>query len=213
MVSTDCASGRCQKSERKARGLWQGSPGVALKISMFYLICLVLLPSAARAQRPSEPNEGSRLIKLESGAVQFVWWGKPGNHYLAEFSTDFVNWTYVNTLFTGDDGVMGANIPYPGGRMFVRLQTDPLHTDSDRDGIPDGWEILYGLNPRNSNDAGIAAPGGLTYLQKYQFGLNPLVADTDGDGVPDGEDARPNDPSIGRLIITISDPTDGSVVP
>jgi hypothetical protein len=33
------------------------------------------------------------------------------------------------------------------------LRTDPLHPDSDRDGIPDGYEIRFGTNPNDGFDA------------------------------------------------------------
>jgi hypothetical protein len=59
--------------------------------------------------------------------------------------------------------------------------------DSDGDGMPDQWEITYGLNPTNSADAAQDADGdGLTNLQEYQLGTNPTAWDTDGDGMSDG---------------------------
>ena len=50
--------------------------------------------------------------------------------------------------------------------------------DTDGDGIPDWWETRYSLNPHDVNDASGMALGGLTYLQKFQMGLNPAVADS-----------------------------------
>lgn len=61
--------------------------------------------------------------------------------------------------------------------------------DSDGDGLPDFWEILYGTNPNNPNDPVITDDvdgDGLNWLQEYQAGTNPLLADTDFDGVSDG---------------------------
>ncbi len=59
--------------------------------------------------------------------------------------------------------------------------------DSDRDGIPDVWEIANGLNPKNPNDANFTHSGNdLTNLQKFHYGCNPAVADTVGDGISDG---------------------------
>ena len=49
--------------------------------------------------------------------------------------------------------------------------------DSDNDGIPDGWESLYGLNPNDSADAGEDFDGdGLTNLQEYIAGTDPNSA-------------------------------------
>jgi hypothetical protein len=39
-----------------------------------------------------------------------------------------------------------------------------------------------------------------------------LGIDSDGDGVPDWQDARPNDPAIGLMTVTIETPTNGSNV-
>lgn len=58
--------------------------------------------------------------------------------------------------------------------------------DDDRDGLPNQWEFLYGLNPTNALDASTRPPGDqLTYLLKFRYGLNPLTPDTDGDGLSD----------------------------
>ncbi|MGC8887388.1 MAG: immunoglobulin domain-containing protein [Verrucomicrobiia bacterium] len=47
-------------------------------------------------------------------------------------------------------------------------------SDSDNDGMPDDWEILYGLNPQDSSDANIDSDNdGLTNLQEYIAGTNP----------------------------------------
>ena len=46
--------------------------------------------------------------------------------------------------------------------------------DSDHDGIPDDWELLYGLNPADPTDAIQDADGdGLTNWQEYMAGTDP----------------------------------------
>lgn len=63
-------------------------------------------------------------------------------------------------------------------------QTDPLNPDTDGDGMPDGWEIFYGLDPNDPADASEdLVADGVSNLIKYQTGRNPLVvalADTAG---------------------------------
>lgn len=64
--------------------------------------------------------------------------------------------------------------------------------DSDGDGMPDGWELNYGLNPNSSTDASQNIDGdGWTNLQEYEHGTNPRNTDTDFDGLQDTNDPNP----------------------
>ncbi len=66
----------------------------------------------------------------------------------------------------------------------------PICVDWDGDGLPDDWEIRYGLNPW-ANDANLDSDGdGLTNLQEYELGTDPFNPDTDGDGILDGDESR-----------------------
>lgn len=51
---------------------------------------------------------------------------------------------------------------------------DACDPDDDNDGMPDAWEVLYNLNPKDDTDAGLDADNdGLTNLEEYQNGTNP----------------------------------------
>jgi hypothetical protein len=62
---------------------------------------------------------------------------------------------------------------------WVALRSAPAPVDTDRDGMPDAWELAQGLDPRNPADRNTRTEqGGYTNLEKY---LNSLVA---GKGAP-----------------------------
>lgn len=50
--------------------------------------------------------------------------------------------------------------------------------DSDSDGMPDWWEIRYGLQPTINDANGDEDKDGFTNLQEYNMGSNPLIPDT-----------------------------------
>ncbi|MGD9045326.1 MAG: DUF2341 domain-containing protein, partial [Desulfobacterales bacterium] len=66
----------------------------------------------------------------------------------------------------------------------------PICVDWDGDGMPDDWEIKYGLNPW-VHDANIDSDGdGLTNREEYELGTDPFNPDTDGDGILDGDEVN-----------------------
>ena len=53
---------------------------------------------------------------------------------------------------------------------------DTIDTDDDNDGIPDEWELAYGLNPLDASDAEQDVDGdGYSNLSEYQLQTHPLV--------------------------------------
>ncbi|MDI6855199.1 MAG: hypothetical protein QMD21_00230 [Candidatus Thermoplasmatota archaeon] len=86
--------------------------------------------------------------------------------------------------------------------------TNPINWDTDNDGMPDGWEFFYQLNPLANDSLLDADNDNLTNLEEYQFnlptawdvplngvwwnGTNPINWDTDNDGMPDGWEASYN---------------------
>ncbi|MCQ8891738.1 leucine-rich repeat domain-containing protein, partial [Pseudoalteromonas carrageenovora] len=73
---------------------------------------------------------------------------------------------------------------------------DALDDDDDNDGMSDEYELLYGFDPLNYDDANSDFDGdGLTNLEEMLLETNPLSEDTDNDGVNDYLDAFPLDAS------------------
>ena len=64
--------------------------------------------------------------------------------------------------------------------------SDPLDSDTDNDGMPDGYEVLYYFD-LNFDEGGYDYDGDdLTNLGEYNAGTEPYYSDTDGDGMKDG---------------------------
>jgi hypothetical protein len=74
----------------------------------------------------------------------------------------------------------------------MTVQTEePDLLDNDGDGMPNSWELMYGLNPEDSSDKwGDPDGDGLTNYEEYLHGTDPTNADTDGDGVTDGVEVK-----------------------
>jgi RHS repeat-associated protein len=68
------------------------------------------------------------------------------------------------------------------------IGTNPLDSDSDDDGMLDGWERDNSLDP-NSDDSAVDSDGdGLTNKEESDNGTDPQNQDTDGDGISDGDE-------------------------
>ena len=108
------------------------------------------------------------------------------------------------------DGEQRAFAGIDPGRFANIALVDPGNNDSDFDGIPDGWEFAFGLDPTDPFDALLDTDGDGVNLDpdediyldrlwrnidefRYQSlspngtnGTNPREVDSDGDGLPDG---------------------------
>lgn len=87
-----------------------------------------------------------------------------------------------------------SNSPDTDGDQLANF-ADP---DDDGDGMPDAWEIQYGLNPLSPGDAGLDSDGdGLTNLAEYQANSNPLQP-------PNTSVAVPAVPAWGLIIMALA---------
>ncbi len=96
-------------------------------------------------------------------------------------------------LFTGDYQIH-LSMRDAKGLWFdyvvtIHVVAQPNGIDADGDGMPDWWELKYGLNPYDPSDASQDPDhDGLTNLQEYLHGTDPFNPDTDGDGMNDGDE-------------------------
>lgn len=90
-----------------------------------------------------------------------------------------------------------VTIAYGTTTTLVRAYTPNPNEDSDGDGLPDSWEVLYGLDPYDGTGVNGAAGDpdgdGLNNLYEYWSGTDPQMTDTDGDGIPDNEEDADGD--------------------
>jgi C1A family cysteine protease len=87
----------------------------------------------------------------------------------------------------------------------VHINQTELNTDADDDGMPNYFELIYGFDSTNPDDAqGDADEDGLSNLSEYEAGTNPVHPDSDGDCRTDGDEVDqgsdplvPNPPALG----------------
>ncbi len=99
--------------------------------------------------------------------------------------------------------------------IYEFVTSDPVSCPGDRDcdGMPDSWELIYGLNPDdpsdylkdNDND-------GLTNLEEFLAGTDPTNPDSDGDGISDGEEVKGGTNPYDDGIIPVADAGSDMVV-
>ncbi len=88
---------------------------------------------------------------------------------------DPVDLRVVDSVRTGNTSTKTGILETPadvGGWPMYKADRSP--TDSDQDGMPDEWELKYGLNPKEASDAVKDADGdGYTNIEEYLNGTDP----------------------------------------
>lgn len=151
------------------------------------------------------PNETSILS----------WWGNFENAYFIQVTSDLTaDWNYIDQIYSGRHDAIShifssntsalffrvTHIPYSGFNPEyedfdgdgvsnideLALGTNPfLNIDSDGDGMPDNWEISYGLDPNDPSDADEDPDGdGLTNIQEFLSKQNPFEHKDNPSAVP-----------------------------
>lgn len=118
----------------------------------------------------------------DSNGWPTVTWPSCGDHVYQVFSTEQLSFTTVWTVraaLVGQDGSTSwtdTNAPAYTQR-FYRVSRATRDSDSDADGIPDGWELDNSLNPLEAADACLPSSlpwaNGTNNLAAYQMSLIP----------------------------------------
>jgi hypothetical protein len=153
------------------------------------MLCLfTVLSRSLSAQTASDINEGLRVSAstTTTGGFSMSWYGKPGRTYFIQTSTTLMSgdWLYVPIIESGAGQVIEWAFTSTAPRFFLRLQyTDASFTgnvydaDFDGDGMSNGWEVAYGLNPHLADVNTTDTDGdGLTLLMESLLNTNPYVA-------------------------------------
>ncbi len=74
---------------------------------------------------------------------------------------------------TDNDGIIDENEDKNHNGIVDSGETSPTDADTDNDGMPDGWEMQYGLNPVINDAAGDMDNDSFTNLKEYKEGTLP----------------------------------------
>lgn len=132
----------------------------------------VTIMKAEEAYKFVTDNVGANIPKrdaVDQRIINTVITGKP---FYVENAPEF-NPKYVKRRLPADSYKQGiiTDIRQVGG--LPEYKGTP-YTDSDKDGMPDVWELKYGLNPNDASDAIKDCNGdGYTNIEKYINGIDP----------------------------------------
>ncbi len=121
--------------------------------------------------------------------------------YLPEVGEKSLNLETLEVIDRGDNWI---KVKVPHFSEITLIRSSMLIKDSDRDGLSDEDEVLYGTDPLNPDTDGDGLGDG---RELNIFDTDPLNPDTDGDGMSDGDEVTwrydPLDPiSFGQLPLS-----------
>lgn len=173
-------------------------------------------------------NDGVRLY-LNGQTVIDDWRGSPtrdNSYTLTLGAGEQVRITMENYEGTGSafarltiiDTSSGSAVS-PDGSVATHDLSSTSTQDSDSDGIPDVWELGYGLNAYISDATAVNNSSGITNLEAYESSLHPFTLETvasgGGGSEPDPVAPPPPEPAAGEVTLSWTAPgtrVDGSSI-
>lgn len=102
-------------------------------------------------------------------------------------------------------GAHADNLPHAESNAFT-FDALTVPTDSDNDGMPDAWELKYGLNINLDDSAANPDTDAFTNIEEYNAGQNPLIAN-------DPDEVADESANFVFSTITYAADTDGDTIP
>jgi hypothetical protein len=103
------------------------------------------------------------------------WSANWGDNNQASFTVPLSDFADLSGANIGLNGTLNGIYRFTFSEDTSTFSVQQITTsDADGDGIPDNWEVAYGLNPNNAADGSVDTDGdGLNNLQEFLAGTNP----------------------------------------
>jgi hypothetical protein len=143
-----------------------------IKVDEPFKMSQVTIVSAKKAYKNVLSSVGATFPKRDAIDARVVKSVKTGKAIYEADARPFTT-PYVKRRLPDDSYKMGI-ITHPDQVGGLPEYNGTPYVDSDNDGMPDAWEVKYGLNPNDPSDANGDLNGdGYTNIEKYINGIDP----------------------------------------